>query len=74
MRKLIEILNNPYITNNRMGNNQIKGIYALDTEPLVKPKPKVSFTQEEKQKLDKIEKDLQEVKKSLEKLESIYKD
>jgi hypothetical protein len=74
MKKLIYILNNPYITNNRMGNKQIKGIYALDTEPLVKPKPKVAFTQEEKEKLDNVLQDIQDVKKSLEKLKSVYKD
>lgn len=55
-----------------MGNNQIKGIYALETKPLIKPKP--AFTHEEKEKLDNVLKDIQEVKKSLEKLESIYKD
>ncbi len=71
MKKLIEILNNPYITNNRMGNNQIKASH-FERQPLVKPKP--AFTHEEKEKLDNIQKDLQEVKKSLEKLENIYKD
>ena len=40
MKKLIEILNNPYITNNRMGNYQIKASQ-------VKPKP--AFTHEEKE-------------------------
>ena len=50
MNKLIEILNNPHITNNRMANIPIK------TKPSVL---------ELKEKLDQFEKDIQEIKKGL---------
>ena len=59
MNRLIEILNNPSITNNRIGKIPIK------TTP---PPPPVA------EHLDRIQADLKEVKLKLEKLKNIYKD
>lgn len=61
MNKLILMLNNPSITNNRMGKISIK----LSEEPKV-----VDL----KNKLDNIELNLKEIKYGLEKLKKLYND